>query len=106
VLAVRAELLRRCAALEPEGGPRVHWRRAHTLCAPGFEAARGRGAAEAAEAAGRPALGGEPAAPAGPAAQVEARRAQLQEELAWAEAALASRRALLRHSRDCAARDG
>jgi hypothetical protein len=89
VHSVRAELEQRCAALEPGGEARARWRSAGTLCAPEFEASQPAAPAEAAALLGR-----------SDADAAQLRRAQLQAELAWAEAALASRRAQLREARE------
>jgi hypothetical protein len=96
VQCVRAEFAARVEALDGDAGDaRVSWRRPRTLCAPDVQAPAANTSTLAVEnddAAG--------AADGGTTQQVEARRTQLHAELAWAEAALASRRAQLRGARE------
>ena len=87
---VRAELERAA-----DGTATVIWRRPHTLCAPAFvDAPAGPPAQACDEDAKSPVEPPQDAVPQD--ADLDARRAALQAELAWAEAALASRRAMLR----------
>ncbi len=89
---VRAQFAATVAALD--GDARVSWRQPRTLCAPDVQTAGGTLAQEGADAATAADVHCAGAQP-----QVVARRAQLRAELAWAEAALASRRAQLRDAR-------
>jgi hypothetical protein len=107
---LRREFEARCAALEPGGDARVEWRSAGVLCAPqlppcappeepplldGAAGSTPHDAPERREAQPDGAGGDEAAVEAG----VEARRRALEEELAWAQAALAARREQLRDGR-------
>jgi hypothetical protein len=105
---LRREFEARCAALEPGGDARVEWRSAGVLCAPQLppcappeeppvlDGAAGSTPHDSPERREAQPDGGDAG---GDEAGVEARRRALEEELAWAQAALAVRREQLRDGR-------